>query len=134
MALATIELFWLGMLLKDLHIPLPTPTTIWCDNIGVIALVSNTVFHAWTKHIEVDFHFIREKVTNKDIQVCYISTLHQIADIFTEGHMAMRFCILRDKLMVSTPISLREGVREVQVDSRPSDSVIDKDIHEDEDN
>jgi hypothetical protein len=48
--------------------------------------------------------------------------------------MAMRFCILRDKLMVSTPISLREGVREVQVDSRPSDSVIDKDIHEDEDN
>jgi hypothetical protein len=44
------------------------------------------------KHIEVDVHFVREKVTNRDIQLHYLSTLEQVADIFTKGHTADRFC------------------------------------------
>ncbi|KAF5459136.1 hypothetical protein F2P56_023116 [Juglans regia] len=57
-AIATVDLYWLRMLLKELAIQLPSTPTIWCDNIGAIALASNPVFHARTKHVEVDYHFI----------------------------------------------------------------------------
>jgi hypothetical protein len=41
--------------------------TVWVDNIKALALASNHVFHARTKHIEIDYHFIREKIVAKDI-------------------------------------------------------------------
>jgi hypothetical protein len=59
LSLTTAELFWLRMLLKELQISLPSPPVIWCDNSSALALASNPVFHARTKHIEVDVHFIR---------------------------------------------------------------------------
>lgn len=71
------------MLLKELCVPLPIPPIIWCDNIGALTLASNPVFHARTKHIEVDYHFIREKVLNKDIKLKFICFQDQIADAFT---------------------------------------------------
>ncbi|RVW22302.1 Retrovirus-related Pol polyprotein from transposon RE1 [Vitis vinifera] len=108
LAITTAELYWIRMLLKELHISLPTAPTIWCDNSGTLALASNPVFHARTKHIEVDFHFIREKVANRDISLQFIGSYDQPADIFTKGLSLARFCLLRDKLMVvSLPISLR---------------------------
>ncbi|RVW61832.1 Retrovirus-related Pol polyprotein from transposon RE2 [Vitis vinifera] len=108
LAITTTELYWIRMLLKELHISLPTAPTIWCDNSGTLALASNPVFHARTKHIEVDFHFIREKVANRDISLQFIGSYDQPTDIFTKGLSLARFCLLRDKLMVvSLPISLR---------------------------
>jgi hypothetical protein len=107
MALATTDLFWLRMLFKDLGIPLFSTPHLWCDNIRALALASNPVYHARTKHIEVDYHFIRETVLNGDISIKYISTHDQLADIFTKGLSSTRFSFLRDKLMVcSVPISL----------------------------
>jgi hypothetical protein len=94
LSLATIEMFWLRMLLKELHIFLPSPPLLRCDNSGALALASNPVHHARTKHIEVDIHFIREKVTNRDIELKHLSTIDQVADIFTKGHTAARFCFL----------------------------------------
>jgi hypothetical protein len=95
-----------------LKIMLPTTPNLWCDNIGAIALASNPVFHAWTKHIEIDYHFIREKVINCDIQVKHISTKDQIANVFTKGHSAIRFTLLKSNLSVCIlPNSLR-GVLE----------------------
>jgi hypothetical protein len=111
LSLATAEMFWIRMLLKELHISLSSPPTIWCDNLGALALASNPVFHARTKHIEVDVHFVREKVLNRDIQIHHLSTLEQVADIFTKGHTAARFCFLRNKLMVLPPMSLQGGVK-----------------------
>jgi hypothetical protein len=53
------ELYWLRMLFKDLQLPILSSPIIWCDNIGAsLALASNHVYHARTKHIEVDIHFI----------------------------------------------------------------------------
>ena len=55
------------MLLKDLGVFLRTLPILWCDNISALALASNPVFHARTKHIEVDYHFVREKVLRRDL-------------------------------------------------------------------
>ena len=60
LASASTELCWLCVLLKDLGIYLHDPPILWCDNVSALAIASNPVFHAHTKHIEVDFHFIRE--------------------------------------------------------------------------
>jgi hypothetical protein len=110
--LTIAEMYWLRMLFKELHLPLLSSLTLWCDNSGALALASNPVFHARTKHIEVDFHFIREKVTNKDITLKYLPTSAQLADIFTKGLPAHRFCFLRDKLKVCSPISLPGSVKD----------------------
>jgi hypothetical protein len=112
MALTTAELLWLRMLLQELHILISIPPTLWCDNVGSIALASNPIFHAQIKHIKVDFHFIWEKPTNKDIQVKYISTFDQAFDIFTKVHIATCFIILRDKLKILPPISLQGDLGE----------------------
>ena len=79
------------MLLIDLGIFLSTPPLLWCDNISVLAIASNPVFHARTKHIEVDYHFVREKVLWKDLMVKFISSNDQLANIFTKGLPSSRF-------------------------------------------
>jgi hypothetical protein len=61
LVMATAEIYWLHILFQELHVPLSMAPTIWCDNLGAIALISNTVYHLQTKHIEVDYHFIQEK-------------------------------------------------------------------------
>jgi hypothetical protein len=112
LAFATAELRWLRMLFQELDLYLHSPPTLWCDNLGALALASNPVYHARTKHIEVDYHFIREKVVNKEITTRYLSTHDQVADIFTKGLTTNRFLLLRDKLRVcSPPISLWGDVR-----------------------
>ena len=85
LASASVELCWLRTLIKDLGIFLSDPPILWFDNVSALAIASNLVFHACTKHIEVDFHFIRERVIRKDLQVKFVSTMDQLADIFTKG-------------------------------------------------
>jgi len=112
LAHTTAELFWIRMLLKELHVFLPTPPILWCDNVIALALASNPVFHARTKYIEVDYYFIREKVLNGDIVLQFISTLNQAADIFTKDLPSSRFAQLRAKLRVlPSTLSLREAIR-----------------------
>jgi hypothetical protein len=65
LANATAELMWLQTLLKELKIPHPPAARLWCDNLGATYLSANPVFHARMKHIEVDFHFVRERVARK---------------------------------------------------------------------
>jgi Reverse transcriptase (RNA-dependent DNA polymerase) len=78
------ELVWLQLLITELHIPLSSTPTLWCDNIGATFLAANPVIHARTKHVEIDFHFIRERVANKTLRISFISSKDQIADVFTK--------------------------------------------------
>ena len=62
LASTATKLCWLCQLLKYLGIFLSIPPKLWYDNVSALAIASNPVFHACTKHIEVDYHFIRERV------------------------------------------------------------------------
>jgi hypothetical protein len=110
LALASAELCWLRTLLKDLGIFISAAPILWCDNVSALAIASNPVFHACTKHIEVDLHFVRERVLRKDLTVKFVSTLDQLADIFTKSLSPNRFLALRSNLMASVrPPELEEG-------------------------
>ena len=113
LAITTIEMFWLGMLFKDIHVVLPTTSTIWCDNIGALALAANPVYQTQNKYIEVYYHFVHEKVLNQNIIINFISTDEQVANVFTKGLGSAQFLYLRLKLMmIPSPMSLWGVVRE----------------------
>ncbi|GKC73852.1 uncharacterized mitochondrial protein-like protein [Tanacetum coccineum] len=85
------EITWLEALLRELRVPMATIPVLWCDNLGATYLTANPMFHARTKHIEVDFHFVREKVAEKKLSVRHISTKDQIADVFTKPLSSQQF-------------------------------------------
>ncbi|KAJ3698209.1 hypothetical protein LUZ61_001914 [Rhynchospora tenuis] len=102
LALACAELLWVQYLIQELHFHLYQPPIIWCDNIGATFLASNPMFHSGTKHVEIDFHFVREKVAAKSLCVRYLCSADQLADIFTKPLSTNRFTLLRDKLNVTS--------------------------------
>ncbi|KAJ3688843.1 hypothetical protein LUZ61_018007 [Rhynchospora tenuis] len=65
LAVTASEILWLTYLLSELKHKTQSQPTMWCDNLGATFLAANPVFHARTKHIELDFHFVREKIQNK---------------------------------------------------------------------
>jgi hypothetical protein len=66
---ATAELIWLQVLLREIGITLSRPPTLWCDNIGATYLSTNPIFHQRSKHVEVDYHFVRERVSTRQLDV-----------------------------------------------------------------
>jgi hypothetical protein len=91
-----------------------------------MALASNPVYHARTKHIELDYHFIREKVLNKDISIQFISTHDQPADIFTKGLSLVIFLFVYSKLMIFLPpIRLRGDVNQDSIQNSTSPNAMD---------
>jgi hypothetical protein len=83
--IVTCEVIWLQKLFSDLGLLVDAPVVIYCDNISSILLVNNPVYYARTKHIEVHYHFIREKVLAKEIDLIHVSTEDQVTDIFTKA-------------------------------------------------
>ncbi|POM77343.1 RxLR effector candidate protein [Phytophthora palmivora] len=78
------EAVWLRQLLKDLGYENKGATTIYQDNQGCIALAKNPAYHTRTKHIDIKFHFLREKVESKTVELEYKPTDEMIADGFTK--------------------------------------------------
>jgi hypothetical protein len=64
---------------------------LWCDNLGATYLSANHVFHARANHIEIDFHFIRERVANKKLEIRFIPSKDQLAYGFTKPLPAKAF-------------------------------------------
>jgi len=73
-------------------------TSLVCDNQSSIELTKNHVFHARTKHIEVQYHFIREKVLSKEIKLGDVSTNEQLVDMFTKPLGIIKFDSMRSRL------------------------------------
>ncbi|GKD05780.1 uncharacterized mitochondrial protein-like protein [Tanacetum coccineum] len=93
-------------LLKDLKIFVNTPVSILCDNISTIALASNPVQHARTKQIELDCHFVRDKIKAGQIQFSYVPTKAQVADIFTKALTTYPYRQCLSKLDMCDPYTL----------------------------
>ncbi|GKB54936.1 hypothetical protein Tco_0905689, partial [Tanacetum coccineum] len=102
MAITCYEITWLLSLLKDLGLKDMHPVTLHCDNQASIHIAANLVFHARTKHIEVDCHFVREKVQDGSVKPTYLHTSKQLADVFTKVLTTEQHHNLINKLVVST--------------------------------
>lgn len=85
-------------LLHDIGLPCRSLSILWCDNIGAIYMSSNPVFHARTKHIELDFYYVHEQVAKDNIQIGFLSSKDKIGDIFTKPLSVRTFTNLVSKL------------------------------------
>ena len=83
-----------------IRLSIPVTPVIWCDNINAAALAANPVFHARTKHIEIDAHYVREQVLAKKLTIQYVPSKLQIADLLTKALSVTQFIELRSKLNV----------------------------------
>jgi hypothetical protein len=79
------EATWLRQLLHEFQSLPSRCTLIYCDNISVVYLSTNPVQHQHTKHVEIDLHFIRERVTIGQVNILHVPTTSQFFDIFTNG-------------------------------------------------
>ena len=107
------EVQWLHSLLHELGHSSSSSSILWCDNIGATYLSANPVFHARTKHIEIDFHFVRDMVASKALLVRFVSTHDQLADLLTKPLSSPWFVLLRSKLnVIPMPLDLRGSVKD----------------------
>jgi len=89
---------WLRNLLKELEMSEKEPTSIFVDNKSSITLSKNPVFYYRSKHIDTRYHYIREYIERKDVQVEYVKSQDQVADIFTKPLKHEDFIKLRGLL------------------------------------
>ncbi|CAJ2641560.1 unnamed protein product [Trifolium pratense] len=94
------ESCWLRNLLLELQCPVTKATIVYCDNVSAVYLSGNPIQHQRTKHIEMDIHFVREKVAKGQVRVLHVPSRYQIADIFTKGLPLQLFDDFRDSLNI----------------------------------
>jgi hypothetical protein len=80
-----VEVMWIQILLTEIRIQISAQAKLWCDNLRVKYFASNPVLHGRMKHVEVDYHFVRERVAKKLLQIEFVPTGDQIADGFTKA-------------------------------------------------
>ncbi|KAE8672369.1 hypothetical protein F3Y22_tig00111843pilonHSYRG00119 [Hibiscus syriacus] len=85
MVVTTAELTWLNGLANELGLERKCPVKLYCDNKAALQIAANPVYHKRTKHIEIDCHFIREKIQEGFIKTEFVSSSEQLADIFTKA-------------------------------------------------
>jgi len=101
----TAEILWIRSLLAELWISTSSMTMLWRDNLGATFLFANLVFHAHTKHVKVDYHFVRDHVAKREIQVWFISSKDQLVDVLTKPLPPVSFAYFQSKLRVESPPS-----------------------------
>ncbi|KAI3797236.1 hypothetical protein L1987_32491 [Smallanthus sonchifolius] len=106
---AVAETSWLRNLLLELHVPIDKAIIVYCDNISAVYLSENPVQHQRTKHVEIDIHFVREKVRLGQIRVLHVPSTSQYADIFTKGLPRTLFQDFRSSLNVQQPPAQTAG-------------------------
>jgi hypothetical protein len=100
------EALWLRSLLSNLHLNITT-VNINADSQGAIKLLKNPVFSMRSKHIDVIYHFARERVIRKDITFSYIKTDHMVADLLTKPVPTTKFNFCRNEMGITDPNKAR---------------------------
>jgi len=104
---AAEEVIWLQSLLRELGVP-QSPPIVLCDNFGATYLSISPIRHSRSKHVKIDIHFVRDYIANGVLDVRFVSTKDQLADILTKPLSLLRFSILKNKLTVlSSSLRLR---------------------------
>jgi hypothetical protein len=98
MANLTAGIIWVQSLLCELRIPHPPAASLWCDNLRATYILANPVFHARIKHIEIDYHFVRERVARRQLDIRFISLCDQLEDGFTKPLMIQRLVKFQHEL------------------------------------
>jgi len=97
------ECVWLRLLLKNICFEQVGATVIYEDNQGAIALARNVGYQSRTKHIDIQYHFIREKLLDGIIELKYIETTEQLADFMTKILSVKRLVYLLKKSGILCP-------------------------------
>lgn len=84
MANCAAEVTWLSGLLKELDVQVELPVKMHCDSKAAIQIAANPIFHERTKHIDIDCHFVRERISQRMIKTEFTHTKDQLADILTK--------------------------------------------------
>lgn len=98
---AVKEACYLRQVLFDMGFKQADPTVIHVDNAGSIQLAQNAGYHSRTKHMDVRFHYIREKIQDKTVRLKYIPTEDNTADILTKPLERNKFCKHRTTFMTA---------------------------------
>jgi hypothetical protein len=93
------ELKWLYQLMKELNMVVQLPIYVHCDNTSTIQLSENNVHHDRTKHIDIKYHYIRELVKDKFIEINWVQSSDQLADILTKPLTKVPFHQCRNEIM-----------------------------------
>jgi hypothetical protein len=96
---AVQEAIYLRQLFYDLGLEQREATTIFQDNQGCIALSNNPIYHKRTKHIDVRYHYIRERVESGDVALVHVPSERQLADLMTKPLPRLRLAMLRDMVL-----------------------------------
>jgi hypothetical protein len=92
------EVVWIHKLLTNLFDHEMDPTIIHCDNQSCVKLSQKLVFHDRSKHIEIKYHYIRDMVQRKAVQVQYLPTHESIVDIFTKPLAKTKFKYFHERI------------------------------------
>ena len=102
-------MLWLKKLMTEIGFPSRGTCRLFCDNKAAISISENPVQHDRTKHVEVDRHFIKEKLEDGIVEFLYIRSEDQLADILTKAVNGQIFKTALNKLSIDDPITQLEG-------------------------
>ena len=107
---ATSKFIWIHSLFHKLCLHLSSTPILWCNNLGATYLVAILIFHTRTKHVEIDYHFVREQVKSRHLRIGHLSMKDQTSDILTKALPKQNYLFLKSKLYLLSGLDFQEDI------------------------